>query len=225
MATDARGHTVPASTDHPSRATLLNLSLGIRDLIPTATTTTRATLISALTAAGQGPSTSNPIYVFRADARPDAAIEVTTDGTTWRSIPMSTNLQSFTPVLAASTTSPTLGTGSSVAGQYVQTGDPWVEGNGTIDFGTAGAAAGSGTFTLSLPVAGTSAAVTNGDLVGDAGFFDSSGGRFYICKLRIVTATTARLVEVSAGTFVSSSSPVAVAINDVINYSFGYVPA
>lgn len=84
MATDARGHTVPASTDHPSRADLLNLSLSIGDAIPVANVTARAALIVTLAGIGITPSTSNPIRDWRADAAPGSQDEFTTDGTTWR---------------------------------------------------------------------------------------------------------------------------------------------
>ena len=88
MATDLRGHTVPAAGDAPSRAALLSLGLTVRDPIPVANTTTRAALIVSLAAATPAvvPSTSNPVYVNRADAAVGAELEVTTDGTTWRTI-------------------------------------------------------------------------------------------------------------------------------------------
>lgn len=225
MASDARSHIVPANTDHPSRATLLNLALNIRDVIPTATTTTRAAIITAMAAAGVSVSTTNPVYVHRANARPDSAIEVTTDGTTWLAIPLTT-LQNFTdtPVLGASTTAPTLGTGSSVAGTHAQVGQ-WVSGTGVINFGTSGVVAGSGSYTISLPVAAVASEVANGGIVGFGTFFDSSAGRFYGYHMRLVTSTTARLVELSAGTFFTNASPVAPAVSDVYNYTFGYIPA
>jgi len=58
----------------------------------------------------------------------------------------------YTPVLTAATTNPTLGTGGGMAGRYIQVGKLvtyWFN----ITFGTSGAAAGSGAYTISLPVA------------------------------------------------------------------------
>jgi hypothetical protein len=56
----------------------------------------------------------------------------------------------YTPALTASTTSPTLGTGSAQVGRYMRLGNTlWVKAK--VQFGTAGAAAGSGTYRLGLP--------------------------------------------------------------------------
>lgn len=84
MATDVRKHTVPAPGDAPRRQAILDLGLSIRDVIPVANTTARSQLITAMGAAGQGPSASNPVLVFRADATAGLNHEYTTDGTTWR---------------------------------------------------------------------------------------------------------------------------------------------
>lgn len=88
MATDARGHTVPAAADHPTRQALLTAMLSVKDPIPVADSTARATLISTLAALSPAivPSTSNPVFVFRADAATGANVEYTTDGSTWRAI-------------------------------------------------------------------------------------------------------------------------------------------
>ena len=58
---------------------------------------------------------------------------------------------SYTPTLTASTTSPTMGTGSSVTGYYKQIGK-MVHGYAVIVFGSAGVVAGSGYYGLLLPV-------------------------------------------------------------------------
>lgn len=91
MATDIRGHTVPTGTGHPARADVLNLGLSVRDPIPVANATARAALITNLASAGITPSTSNPVYTFRADAAAGLQLEVTTDGTTWRTITASSS--------------------------------------------------------------------------------------------------------------------------------------
>jgi hypothetical protein len=57
----------------------------------------------------------------------------------------------WTPALTAATTNPTLGTGSSAIGRYRQLGKQ-VFAFVRIVFGTSGAAAGSGTYFVSLPV-------------------------------------------------------------------------
>lgn len=83
---DARKHDAPAAAETPRRQAINDLSLSIRDVIPVANTTERAQLVSNLTAAGQAPSVSNPLYVHRADARPGLALEYTENGTTWVSV-------------------------------------------------------------------------------------------------------------------------------------------
>lgn len=87
MATDARGHTVPAAEDAPKRADLTNLSLSIRDPKVVADATARAQYITDLAALPDPivPSTSNPVWVWRTDAPDGAELEVTEDGTNWRS--------------------------------------------------------------------------------------------------------------------------------------------
>lgn len=64
--------------------------------------------------------------------------------------------QTYTPTLTASVTNPTLGTGSSVYGEYLQDGN-WVHCRGTIKFGTSGINAGSGGYLISLPTASVDA--------------------------------------------------------------------
>lgn len=59
---------------------------------------------------------------------------------------------SYTPTLTASTTSPTLGTGSSATGYYKRIGHR-VTGYANIAFGSSGTAAGSGAYLILLPVA------------------------------------------------------------------------
>lgn len=60
----------------------------------------------------------------------------------------------YTPTLTASTTNPTLGTGSTASGAYCQIGKV-VHYRARIIFGTSGVAAGSGFYYVSLPVAST----------------------------------------------------------------------
>lgn len=87
MATDARGHTVPASSDHPSRAAwVLTPLLSVRDPIPVASATAQATLVSTLSGLGVTASTSNPIYTFRADAPAGRELEYTVNGSAWKAL-------------------------------------------------------------------------------------------------------------------------------------------
>jgi len=71
----------------------------------------------------------------------------------------------YTPTLT-STTSPTLGTGSSVIGRYQQVGHT-LRGWFFITFGTSGAAAGAGFYQVSIPVPMAGAAVAAGLIQAD----------------------------------------------------------
>lgn len=159
---------------------------------------------------------------WAAGSNPNAAKYVTEIEGLWDGLQAA--YDPFTPVLGASTTAPTLGTGSSVVGTFLRYGHR-IEGQGDITFGTSGVAAGSGSYTVLLPVACTGALITNGSTVGSGTFFDSSAGRFYVFKLIAVSTTTARMVEASAGTFITNASPVIPAINDHFNYDFNYQAA
>ena len=78
---------------------------------------------------------------------------------------------SYTPSLTASTTNPTLGTGSTQTGYYVQIGKLVIY-NFLIFFGSSGVAAGTGDYYVSVPVNITSA---NGSaVVGNGYLYDSS---------------------------------------------------
>lgn len=83
--TNARGHVIPSASDLSiSRATIFQeFGESIRDVVPVANTTARTTLVSALTAAGETPSSTKPLYVYRQDAPGLHRIEYTADGTNW----------------------------------------------------------------------------------------------------------------------------------------------
>lgn len=219
MATDARNHTVPAASGHPARADILSLALGIRDLIPVANTTARAAVITAMASAGVSVSTSNPVFVYRADARPDSAIEVTTDGTTWKTIVIGTGLQTFTPALTASGTNPTMGTGATAAGEYEQFGD-YVIGTGEIAAGSSGFSAGAGSYRVNLPIAAASTASVAGRVMGEGIFIDATGN-FYHLLLAASTSTTCTL-SLDNGALLTSTTPVVPAVTDQWRYKFQY---
>lgn len=122
--TDVRGHSVPLSTEHPSRSTwVLAPLLTVRDPIPVADTTARATKVTDLASAGITPSTSNPIFFFRADAGTGLELEYTTDGSTWQTIPSTGAIEASRAVGSAtiSVTSLAAGTGTFVAVAFGKT--------------------------------------------------------------------------------------------------------
>jgi hypothetical protein len=105
MASDARKHTVPVGTDPVDLVAVVGgLSASIRDVIQVDNTTARAALVDALTTAGIGPTTQNPLYVHRSDATPGRELETTKDGTNWYSIPTGRTFQSGVATLAGDAT-------------------------------------------------------------------------------------------------------------------------
>ncbi len=86
MGLDATGHYVPASTDAPARSAFDKLSRSLRDPLPVATTAARTALLATLAAASPAvtPSTTSPVFFFRADAAPNESLEATTDGSTFQ---------------------------------------------------------------------------------------------------------------------------------------------
>jgi hypothetical protein len=130
----------------------------------------------------------------------------------------------YTPTLEASTTNPTMGTGA------VTTGD-WHLNNGivtlrfTIQFGTAGAAAGTGTYRITLP--------TNLDFdadwqdniaIGNVFLNDSSGAAFrcFPCRTSSSNPSTIVMMDPTAGTLVAATSPWTWANNDYLRGSVRY---
>lgn len=84
----------------------------------------------------------------------------------------------YTPVLTASTTNPTLGTGSTASGYYSQFGK-FVFYRFYIAFGTSGVNAGSGTYRISLPVNASTAGGAGPTTIGSMFIFDSSTSNAY----------------------------------------------
>lgn len=128
---------------------------------------------------------------------------------------------SYTPALTASTTSPTLGTGSTASGAYMQS-QKWVTGRATIQFGTSGTAAGTGTYYVSLPV---NAASTN-TIMGKGSIFDSSAADHRPVIVVYQSATTALLRYSGTTTYVAANNaPWTWAASDYIQIEFEYEAA
>ena len=137
---------------------------------------------------------------------------------------------SFTPTLTAVTTDPTLGTGPTQTGGYVQFGT-LVTGQAQIRFGSSGAAAGSGAYRVNLPVSAdttlqrTASVGGRASVVGEVMVRDESGGTVRLGYLQLVSATTA-LIMCDAGTSVGAvtdSSPWTWTNNDWLFYKFSYI--
>lgn len=91
------------------------------------------------------------------------------DGSSWV---MFNGWTSYTPSLTATTTNPTLGTGSTAVGRWARLGDFLIV-KGVIVFGTSGTNAGSGDYLLSLPF---TCSTSGGNHVGTATLWDNSAG-------------------------------------------------
>jgi hypothetical protein len=127
------------------------------------------------------------------------------------------------PVLKATTTNPTLGTGSSATGKYIQIGKT-VHFTFVFTFGSSGVNAGSGFYTVDLPV---TAATSNHLFIGS--FFDSSTGNYYrLLFLDPSSSSTGRGFYQDGGPVsqaLGSSLPVTPAANDSIRISGTYEAA
>jgi hypothetical protein len=128
---------------------------------------------------------------------------------------------SYTPVLSAGTP-PTLGTGSVQDGQYVIIGDlviVWAK----ITFGTAGAAAGSGTYTVSLPVNINALFDDTARTLGSGTLFDAGTTRA-TASPRLAAGTNNSVIIQATGTnvSVSDSVPWTWTNNDSIELFFAY---
>lgn len=130
----------------------------------------------------------------------------------------------YTPTLTGSSSNPTLGSGNTIQGRYIQIGK-LVECKVQITFGTSGVAAGSGAYYVSLPVNFGASAYSN-VRVGTVLLFDSSGSAVRLggCER---DGSNHRLQMYadglgSAAALVSDASPWTWAANDQIHLTFCY---
>lgn len=129
----------------------------------------------------------------------------------------------YTPALTAATLNPTIGTGSQVqTGAYSRTGRTIV-GWARIKFGTVGAAAGVGIYSLALPVAAATSAVNNAG-VGAGHMFDSSAAARQVINAFCNTSTT-MLFIVEGFEVAQDNQPWTWAAGDEIVVSFTYEAA
>ena len=130
--------------------------------------------------------------------------------------------ETWTPALTASTTNPTLGTGSTATGRYGRI-NKTVFGNCRVFFGTAGANAGSGFYFVSLPITAQAA----GNLVAGSGYVkDASTG--LVRHVSVAIDSTSRVglyLEDQINYAVSSTNPWTWAASDQIQFSFEYEAA
>lgn len=128
----------------------------------------------------------------------------------------------YTPALTASTTNPTLGSGSTAAGRYMRIGNlviAW----GVIIFGTSGVNAGSGNYRISLPV---TASINLGSMrIGQIIINDSSTSANFTVGSAIILdgeETYFYMQRTGASTFVSNSSPITWSTSDDVSWVLAY---
>jgi hypothetical protein len=134
---------------------------------------------------------------------------------------------SFTPALTAAVTDPTLGTGNIRAGRYKQIGR-LVAVRFRIVFGSAGVAAGSGTYRISLPVLGRAPLVADQTLGAIARLTDASAPQILHAEIKQPTTdyVTLRIIRAAGaagtGADVTNSNPWTWAANDELIGAYVY---
>jgi hypothetical protein len=127
---------------------------------------------------------------------------------------------SYTPVLTATTTNPTLGTGSSATGAYARVQNLIVY-NFQILFGSSGVVAGVGNYKVSLPVTSNATNAFYTATNGCTAFFDSSANSVYFANAWLESTTNLTLLTQASfnGALqnVSATSPAVPAANDAIS--------
>jgi hypothetical protein len=128
----------------------------------------------------------------------------------------------YTPTLTASSSDPTLGSGSSATGHYTRIGRTII-GRLRVAFGTSGTAAGSGTYRLSLPV--TPATPTVSQIVGSGSVRDSSSGNSVLVSAINGSGDTFITMNAEGAVAVGSAAPFAWSTQDSIGIEFTYEAA
>jgi len=149
-------------------------------------------------------------------------------GQTARAI--SFNQGTYVPVLTADTTNPTLGAGAVQTGWWKRL-DEVIIGNAMIRFGTSGTAAGSGTYSVSLPFAANTTFETasggfgTGSIIGNGGVRDNSAVTAGSRGVHVGLATTTTVILfIADGTnlAVTNAVPFVWTISDAITINFRY---
>lgn len=111
----------------------------------------------------------------------------------------------YTPVLTGSTTNPNLGTGASVTGAYRMLGASTCVWRISIQTGTSGVSAGSGTYYLSMPVA----ALGGFPIVGSGWLYGTAGFRPFVLDASASGNLAARMIRTDNGGNLDSTSGLA----------------
>ncbi|GAA4627261.1 hypothetical protein [Cellulomonas oligotrophica] len=127
--------------------------------------------------------------------------------------------QSYTPVLTATTTDPSLGSGTN----YVQVGrvlkvGRHVQYRGSLRFGASGAVGGAGTYRVSLPYPPRLGSILLG---GVGAVVDNSAGDYYGCAWLLQNVEYMEGRVFGSGTL-TATSPFTFTTNDWLNWNITY---
>lgn len=131
--------------------------------------------------------------------------------------------ETWTPVLTASVTNPTLGTGSAAVGRYGRV-NKTVFGQLAINFGTAGVNQGSGFYFVTVPIT----AQASGTTIGHGYVFDASASLVrHVVALMDNTTRMGLWIDNSTNFAISATNPFAggFAASDQIRVVFEYEAA
>lgn len=221
----------PASS--PSRPATPNQALALAEvLVPAASTSVVTGNITDLrfrTVASGGiipvrSSSELPVnpYPGQAVFREDFNQFHFRDNTSWRTLQFGA-WTSYTPTLSASTTNPTLGTGSIRNGSFTQLGKVVIV-NANVVFGTSGTNAGSGTYRISLPI--TAKTLTGGYHVGSAFGNDTSANNGVNGVARVGSTSGYDKAEMMLqDVLVTNSNPIAWGVSDILSITIIYEAA
>lgn len=137
----------------------------------------------------------------------------------------------WTPTLAASS-GPTLGTGATQEGTYVKIGR-LVVCRFRVVFGSAGALAGSGGYTITLPVNAATNRIDGGVALGSAWAYDDSASQWAPVTVNMTSAVAADKVRfvysssypLGTPSVVANDAPFTWSNNDALSGSFAYEAA
>lgn len=146
--------------------------------------------------------------------------------------PIGVALDTFTPTLEATTTNPTLGTGSTALGVATRLGRLAII-HIKIRFGTSGTAAGSGDYLIRWAAAGSAYNVyadlnTDDHVIGSGFINDSSASNSFTVSCQVSTANTVKLVydQTSWSNFeVGNANPWTWGDSDLIQVQLAFVTA
>ena len=133
--------------------------------------------------------------------------------------------ETYTPALTGTTTNPTLGTGSTVAGKYCQV-QKTIMGYAFFAFGRSGVTNGAGDYRISLPVTALSGG-QNGIISGYVWLYDQSAATGWSAIAQVATGTTMSFLKSTgdATINITATNPFTWAANDQIRLFFTYEAA